>query len=144
MRFIRKWDILAENNHLDFPSEIAITSLRVFAGLSMALAHGAKKIPIPEKFLDYLSETGFPFPYVVAWLAALFEFLGGILLALGLYTRLAAFFIFIVMATAALYAHRHDPFSKAELAHIYGFVALLFIAFGGTRFSIDRLLRKKS
>jgi putative oxidoreductase len=60
---------------------------------------------------------------VFAWAAALSEFLGGIFLALGLFTRLAAFFIACTMLVAILGVHAADPYQKKELAFMYFFVA---------------------
>jgi len=66
---------------------------RAFIGLSMALAHGLGKIPPPSQLVDGLAGMGFPLPVVFAWLAGGSEFFGGILIAVGLFTRPAALFL---------------------------------------------------
>lgn len=141
--FLKKFDLFSGTQMPDTASELAITALRVFTGLSLALGHGVKKIPVPERFVQYLIEQGFPLPYFLAWVAGFNELFGGFFLAIGLFTKSAAFFLFVTMAVAALYAHRNDPFSEAELSHVYGFISLLFIAVGGGQFSLDRIFRKK-
>ncbi len=125
-----------------FVAEISLTALRIFTGLSMALAHGFKKVPVTEAFIDYVAKAGFPLPVLSAWAAGLSESVGGILLALGFATRPAAILIFLTMAGAALVAHANDPFQKAEMAYLYGFISLVFAALGGGQFSIDRLIRR--
>ena len=50
--------------------------LRVFAGLSLALAHGLGKLPPSDRFIAGAAEMGFPLPALFAWAAALPESLG--------------------------------------------------------------------
>jgi putative oxidoreductase len=82
---------------------------------------------------------GFPMPAVFAWAAALSEFLGGILVALGLFTRPAAFLVFATMSVAAFGHHRADPLAVKELALSYWTVALALVLAGPGGFSLDKL-----
>ena len=70
------------------------------------------------------------------------EFLGGILLALGLFTRPAAFLIMSTMTVAAFGAHARDPWETKEKALLYLFVAIFFLLAGGGKFAIDRYFRR--
>ena len=97
-----------------------------------------------EKFLQGVTQMGFPMPELFAWAAALSEFLGGLCVALGLGTRVAAFFVFCTMGTAAFLAHRADPLSVKELALAYWTMSGALILLGGGRFSVGCLLKKKS
>ncbi len=65
------------------------------------IAHGYHKIShgMPE-FIPVVARIGFPMPTAFAWAAALSEFLGGICVLVGLFTRYAALAIAIVMAVA--------------------------------------------
>ena len=121
--------------------EIALTALRVFAGLALAFGHGMGKLPPSDGFVSGVAEMGFPMPEVFAWLASLAEFGGGLCLAIGLFTRPSAFFVAFTMAVAGLVRHAPDPFQKKELALMYLFVALVFMAIGGGRLAADRFLR---
>jgi len=121
--------------------EIAMTSLRVFVGLSFAFAHGLGKIPPGEQLIAGVTRIGLPAPFAFAWAAALAEFLGGILLALGLLTRPAAFFLALTMLVAAFGAHASDPFRAKELALVYFFVAFVFYSRGAGKYSVDNLIR---
>jgi putative oxidoreductase len=120
-------------------ANIGLLILRVYTGLALASQHGIRKIPPPEKFIHGVGELGFPLPGFFAWSAGCAEFFGGILLAVGLLTRPAAFFILITMLTAVLGRHAADPFSVKELAVTYGFIAITFLLVGSGRFGIDRL-----
>jgi putative oxidoreductase len=128
---------------LSVAANAGLTLVRIFAGVSLALAHGLGKLPPSEGFVNATSNLGFPMPTLFAWAAGLSEFLGGILLALGLLTRFAGFFIAFTMLTALLGVHRSDPFAKQELAFLYFFIALTFMIKGANDWSIDGFLRKQ-
>ncbi|MBY0553311.1 DoxX family protein [bacterium] len=117
--------------------------LRLFVGLSMAFAHGLGKLPPSEQLVSGVESMGFPMPLVFAWAAALSEFLGGLLIVVGLYTRPAALFLGITMAVAALKVHGADPYQVKELAFFYLFACLTLLFQGAGHFSLDRILRKK-
>lgn len=116
--------------------------LRVFVGLALALGHGLGKIQNPDGIIGGVRKMELPMPEVTGWLVILTELLGGLLLALGLLNRPAAFFIAITMGVAAFMVHGSDPFGKKELALAYLCAALLFLCTGGGRISIDSLIRK--
>lgn len=124
-------------------SELTMTALRVFAGLSMAFGHGMGKVPPSEKFVEGVTELGFPMPEAFAWAAGVSEFAGGIFLALGLFTRPAAFFVASTMFVAGFLRHAQDPFKAKELALLYFVVALVFVARGAGKWSADRVLLKR-
>ncbi|HRP62333.1 MAG TPA: DoxX family protein [Phycisphaerales bacterium] len=121
-------------------ADLGLTLLRIAAGLLMA-PHGWGKIPPSGQFLDGVSEMGFPMPIVFAWGAALSEFVGGLLLAAGLFTRPAAFMMAGTMVVAAFVAHAGDPISVREMALLYLFIAIAFMFNGSGRFGLDRFLR---
>ncbi len=114
--------------------------VRVFAGLSLAFGHGMGKLPPGEKFVtDIVGGMGFPAPALFAWAAGLAEFAGGILLAAGCLTRVAALFVAFTMGTAAFVFHAGDPFSNKELAFVYLAIAMTFLIAGAGRWSIDAI-----
>lgn len=127
--------------HSNLTADIGMTALRIFMGLSMAFAHGINKMPPPENFVGMVGGLGFPMPVVFAWAAAISEFIGAILLALGLLTRPAALFLMITMLVAALGAHWSDPYSSKELPLLFAFVSFQFMLAGSGRFGLDRFLR---
>jgi len=118
-----------------------LTLLRIFAGVSLALAHGSGKLPPSEGFIGGTAKMGFPIPEFFSWAAALTESVGGIFLALGFLTRLSSFFIVLLMLTALLGVHIADPYPKQELAFLYLFIAIAFMLKGSGDWSIDSFLR---
>ena len=125
-------------------ADLGLLATRVIVGLSLAFAHGIGKMPPSEGFIGGVGAMGMPAPETFAWLGGFAEFGGGILLALGLFTRPIALLICGHMLVITLLAHAGDPFGDRELAVIYGAVALLYLLVGAGRYSIDRLLRERN
>lgn len=103
------------------------------------IQHGGQKlfdfpVPMPGPPLALFSQI---------WLAGLLEFGGGLLLLLGLFTRLTAFILAGEMAVAYFTAHAGRGFwplgNHGELAVCYCFVFLYLAAAGGGPWSLDRL-----
>ena len=107
---------------------LGLLVLRVMAGAGIA-RHGYQKV-FEGQVQGLTAAMGFPMPAVFAWAAALSEFLGGILVALGLLTRPAAFFVFATMSVAAFDRHRADPLALKELALAYWTMALALVLTG--------------
>jgi putative oxidoreductase len=122
-------------------SELVLLAVRLFTGLALALAHGVGKIPPSGRFVERVGALGFPSPEVFAWLSALAEVGAGALLAIGLLVRPAALVVAVNMAVAAFLAHAPDPFRTREPALLFLSLALVFLALGGGRFSLDRRFR---
>jgi len=124
-------------------SNLALLGLRLFAGLTMAFAHGQGKMPPEDMFVGYLESMGLPFPILLAWLAALSEFVGGILVAIGFLTRPAALALVVTMLVAAFMAHAADPFAKKEMALLFTSIfAYIFVA-GAGKFAVDNKITLK-
>ena len=124
-------------------SDVGLAVIRVVAGVALAVNHGAAKIQDPSQIIRGASSLGFPAPTFFGWMAAISEFLGGILLALGLATRPAAFLIGCTMFTAAFFAHMHDNFKTREPALLFLSVAILFLCAGSGRYGVDAMLRRR-
>lgn len=135
--------ILSPESTNHFLSEILYTGVRVFVGLTMAIAHGFGKLPPPEMMVNSLGEMGFPAPGLMAWCAAIAEVIGGLFLAVGFLTRPAAFFIGFTMLIAGFVIHAADPFQTKELALLYLAISLVFVAKGPGAYSMDAFLFKR-
>ena len=124
-------------------TDLMLALFRLFAGLSMAFGHGFKKVPPSEGFIEHTGDLGFPLPEFFAYAAGLSEFAGALLLAFGLFTRPAAFFLAITMFVAAFINHAGDPFGNAEKAYIYFAIAILYLVLGSGKFSVDNMVRRR-
>lgn len=123
--------------------DLGLLIFRVCIGLTMAFAHGLGKMPPPEQLVTGVESMGFPLPVLFAWAASLSEFLGGVLLAVGILTRLSAAFLGITMAVAAFVAHAQDPFQTKEMALLYLFSCVLLLLTGPGKYSLSRFLPQK-
>ncbi len=122
----------------DSVKSIGLFLLRAVAGIGIA-THGFEKLFGGDMagFARGVSGMGFVSPVFFAWAAALSEFVGGILMALGLKTRYAAGFVFVTMTVAVFVHHGHDAFHVRELALLYWAVAAAVALIGPGRFSLD-------
>lgn len=117
--------------------------LRIIGGGFM-LAHGYPKL---IKLLNGNLQFADPIGLGVGpslFLTVFAEFFCGLLLLLGLGTRLASIPLFITMFVAAFVVHGADPFAKKEKALIYLLVYLALFLFGSGKYSVDNLIKRKS
>lgn len=91
-------------------------------------------------FINDVRKMGFPFPAFFAWCAVVSEFVGGILLALGLLARPAAFFNAITTFVAAFIFHRGDVSGSGLLATVFFALTLALTLSGPGRISMDYIL----
>jgi putative oxidoreductase len=118
---------------------------------ALFLPSGIRKISGVGEFAQSLATRGVPGSGVLAWIGAIAEFLGPILLALGIKTRAAALLMVVFTIIATLIAHRFWEFQDAarvaqqsnflkNLAIIGGL--LILAARGGGRYSVDAMMGK--
>ncbi|MDO9431715.1 MAG: DoxX family protein [Pseudomonadota bacterium] len=128
--------------NLDVWAPRVLSLLRIIAAL-LFMEHGLMKLfhfPSPQ--------PGAPDPLpMILMAAAWIEVIGGGLLALGLFTRAAAFVCSGQMAAAYFMAHAPQGFWPAlnggEAAILYCFVFLYLVFAGPGIWSLDALVRKR-
>lgn len=128
--------------NLDVWAPRVLSLLRIFTAL-LFMEHGLMKLfhfPAPQ--------PGAPDPLpMILMAAAWIEVVGGGLIALGLFTRAAAFVCSGQMAAAYFMAHASQGFWPAlnggEAAILYCFVFLYLVFAGPGIWSIDALVRKR-
>ena len=123
----------------------ALAALRVVSALMLA-QHGVQKLlgefggyrGTPGATADLLSRSG---------VAGVLEIVGGLLLAIGLFTRPVAFVLSGLMAFAYFLVHAPKGFwpimNGGELPALYCFVFLLIAAAGPGLASVDGLLGRR-
>ena len=121
-------------------ADIGLLVTRLVFGLTMAFGHGLGKVSDLGKFTEGVASRGMFLPEVMGPLAALSEFAGGILVAIGLLTRASALTLVTTMLVAAFYIHADDPFGKKEMAILYAAFFLGVLIAGPGRYSLDRVL----
>ena len=114
--------------------------LRIMTGLMFAM-HGTQKLlgwpPMPKGMSG-------PLPLLMK-VGGCIELVGGLLIAIGLFTGIAAFIASGEMAVAYFMFHAPNGFwpleNKGELAVLYCFVLLFIAAHGAGIWSIDNAIR---
>lgn len=141
-------------------SNVAIAIPRILFGLILAIDFGASKFGMPwtdpEKNLSLFEVASwFPedvekygglfamFPVFFAWMGAASEAIGGLFLALGLKTRLAAFFIVCTMLTAIFFQKWGEGVWGMLPAMGFLWVGMYALVLGSGKFGLDYLLAKK-
>jgi putative oxidoreductase len=126
------------------------TLVRVASGLIL-MPHGAQKLfgwfgggGLDGTGQYFEQNLGLAPGLLFAGLAGLTEFVGGLLLALGLLTRLSAAAVSALMAYAVFAVHLPNGFfwtsGGYEYPLLWGLVALAFVVRGGGKASVDHLI----
>lgn len=132
-------------------SPLAEPLVRATTGL-LLVPHGAQKLfglfggyGIEATGQFFATKLGLP--PVLALVAGLIEFFGGLALALGLLTRPAAALVTGMMAVAVFGVHLGNGFfwtsGGFEYPLMWGILALSFVVRGGGRFSLDALIGRE-
>lgn len=129
---------------LDRFSGQLLSILRIVSAL-LFIQHGTTKLlqfPATEMFAEA------PPMGSLMWIAGVLELGGGVLLALGLFTRPVAFVLSGMMAVAYWMAHAPQSVypiqNGGELAIMFCFAFLYIAAVGGGPWAADAVLRKRA
>ena len=131
--------------YLDRLQPLALLVMRIVLGAIM-IAHGSQKVfGNLHNFAHMVGGMGLP-----AWLgyvAAFTEFIGGLLILAGFFTRPAALAICIDLTVAIWKVHLHNGLTGSpghpgyELPLVGAALAFALIFFGGGPIAIDHVLR---
>ena len=142
-------------------SDLLMMIPRIVCGLLLAFNFGASKFGMPwspaDKNLglfevaywfpaDVANFGGFfkLFPEFFAWMGAFSEAVGGLFLAIGFQTRIAAFLILCTMLVAIFFQKWGQGFWGMLPAMGFLWVALYNLLLGSGRFGIDYLLSRNN
>lgn len=135
--------------------DLLVSIPRIVCGLLLAFDFGSSKFGmpwsgndlalfgIPNWFVEDVAKFGGLFaiaPYFFAWMAAASETLGGLLLALGLKTRLASLLIMCTMLVAIFFQKWDNGLWGMLPALGFLWVSFYSLAMGSGRFGLDRLI----
>jgi putative oxidoreductase len=136
-------EVLPMEATLNRNAPLMLGILRIMTGL-LFLAHGTQKFlsfPAGEK-----AGFGWTFSHPAAY-AGIVELLAGLLIALGLFTRPAAFVASGTMAVAYFIGHAPQGFwpvnNMGDAAILYAFVFLYFVFAGPGLLSLDSRLGRE-
>jgi putative oxidoreductase len=101
-----------------------------------------------DKVTEFFTSLGLPMPGATAMFISSLEFFGGILLALGLFSRVISLMLTVNLITAYITADREALFSifsdpdkfMAAAPFTFLFASLLVLIFGPGKIAVDTLL----
>jgi putative oxidoreductase len=144
-----RWYDLAVTRCFDRLRSPLLLLLRLIFGWGL-FQTGKGKLQNIERFTDFLATLHIPMPSANAHFVASLECVGGLLLLIGLASRLICIPLTINFIVAYLTADREavvnffkdqDAFTNAA-PFLYLLVSLLVLAFGPEFFSIDEVIRR--
>jgi putative oxidoreductase len=139
--------MIRASSSLESPFLLAV---RLYWGWQFMQA-GWGKLHDIGKVIGFFTDLGIPAPVLNAYFVSALEFGGGLLLLLGLGSRLIALLLVVDMIVAYTAADRealfsiisnHDNFNVAA-PYTFLFASLLVLIFGPGRFSVDTLLTRR-
>lgn len=139
--------LIAAASSLQSPFLLAV---RLYWGWQFHMT-GVGKLHDLSKVTDFFTSLGIPAPGPTAVFIATLEFVGGLLLALGLGARFVALLMTGNMLVAFLTADREALFSVfsdpdklyAATPYTFLFASLIILFFGPGKLSVDALLAKR-
>jgi putative oxidoreductase len=118
----------------------ALSVLRFFAGL-LFLEHGLSKL------FEFPQPGHAPPALALLWFAGCIETIGGALVTVGLFTRIAAFVMSGEMAFAYFMAHApkatYPILNGGDAAILFCFIFLYLACAGGGPWSVDAMMGRK-
>ncbi|MGH6673525.1 MAG: DoxX family protein [Xanthobacteraceae bacterium] len=128
-------------------SPVGYALIRVALGLIL-VPHGFAKLFLNDAIptSHHFAQWGWAYPLAWAYFIGAVEFFGGLLLALGLFTRIAAAAFVVEMAVisfALLYPRWDWGRHGMEYALFMGVVALGILLAGSGRYSVDSLIGRE-
>lgn len=112
--------------------------LRLALGLSMTV-HGYQKV-VPHGALNHYAHyiVTLGIPYWLGYVSAFTEFVGGMLLVIGLLTRFAAALVAINMLVALFAVGIHQGFGIYNYIVALAAIAIMLVSYGAGAMALDR------
>lgn len=130
---------------LDRFSDIGVFLLRAVTGafLVYGVVDNIADAERMHEFAEFLAANGFPAPAVLAPFSVYVQFLGGVLLILGLLTRWAGLVISVHFVVAVVMVHWAQDFRGWWPALVLVFIGLQLALSGAGGVSLDSVIRRR-
>ena len=126
----------SENKYVD----LAPLLLRIGVGVIFIIA-GWGKLNGIEGVQGFFGNIGIPLPGVMAWVVAIVEFVGGIMVLFGAYARIPYLLLAFVMVVALFTTKLGGEFSAARLDLMLLLSSLALFFMGSGKYSVDEKLK---
>lgn len=120
-------------------SDLGLLLLRIGVGVIFIVA-GWGKITGIEGVQGFFGNIGIPLAGLMAWVVAIVELVGGIMVLLGAYARIPYLLLAIVMVVALFTTKLGGEFSAARLDLMLLLASLALFLIGSGKYSVDHKL----
>ncbi len=128
-----------DNIPTDENKDIALLLLRIGVGVIFIVA-GWGKLNGIEGVEGFFGNIGIPLPGLMAWVVAIVEFVGGILILTGTYIRIPAILLAIIMIVAIITTKLGQDFSAYRLDMMLLLVSAALALMGAGKYSVTDLI----
>lgn len=123
-------------------SDLALLLLRIGVGV-IFIYHGWGKLTGIEGVQGFFGNIGIPLPAVMAWVVALVEFFGGIMVLFGAYAKIPYLLLAIIMVVALLTVKINAGFEDARIDIMLLLTNLALFFLGSGRYSVDHKIASR-
>lgn len=116
--------------------DLAILLIRIGVGVIFIMA-GWGKLNGIEGTAGFFGNIGIPLPAVMAWVVAIVEFVGGLMVLTGTFIRIPAVLLAIIMVVALITTKLDQSFNAARLDLMLLLTSLALFMLGSGKYSID-------
>lgn len=126
-----------------FQLQDGLILIRIFSGILIA-HHGLGLFNTGhmDGNVAWLTDIHFPLPYVMAYIGKGTELAGGILLAIGLFTRISATLLVINMSVITFIMGHGKILDEDQHPFLFLLLFAVFLFYGGGKYSLDKYLIK--
>ncbi|MEX0660209.1 MAG: DoxX family protein [Balneolaceae bacterium] len=121
--------------------DIALLLLRVGVGLVFIITGWGKLTGI-EGAQGFFGSLGIPLAGLMAWVVAIVEFFGGLMVLFGAYIRIPTLLMAIIMVVALLTTKLGGEFGPARVDILLLLMTSSLFILGSGKYSIDAMLNK--
>lgn len=131
------------DQNLEKYHDVALLLLRIGVGVIFIVAGWGKLTGI-EGTQGFFGNLGIPLPGLMAWVVAIIEFFGGLMVLIGAYIRIPTLLMAIIMIVALLTTKLGGEFSAARVDLLLMLMSSSLFILGSGKYSIDTMLNKNS
>lgn len=129
------------NSNLEQYYDVAILLLRIGVGVIFIVAGWGKLTGI-EGTQGFFANIGIPAAGLMAWVVALVEFVGGLMVLVGLYLRVPALLLAMVMVVAIFTVKLEQGFSALRIDLTLMLMSLALFILGSGKISFEHLFKR--
>ncbi|MDZ7720441.1 MAG: DoxX family protein [Balneolaceae bacterium] len=123
-------------------SDLALLLLRVGVGV-IFIYHGWGKLTGIEGVQGFFGNVGIPLPALMAWVVAIIEFFGGIMVLFGAYAKIPYLLLAFIMVVALFTVKIGQGFEAARIDLMLLLTTLALFFLGSGAYSVDHKIENR-